>query len=163
MGQAQRLQHIDRPLEGLTVLVVEDNPDGAELLRQMTTTAGARALVARNGLEGLRVFRAQHSDVVLADLRMPGMDGFEMIAEIRRSESRQIRTPVIAVTAYGSDSDRLRTWSADFDAHIVKPVDYEILMATIQRVMVPGRRIERRRSPRGRPGRGSSPFPRATN
>src|SRR5262249_47659722 len=75
MGEAGRLQRIDRPLEGLTVLVVEDNPDGAELLRQMTTGAGARAMVARNGLEGLRVFRAQRSDVVLADLRMPGMDG----------------------------------------------------------------------------------------
>lgn len=160
MSPAERLQRISRPLEGVTVLVVEDDPDGAELLRQMSTAAGARALVARNGLEGLRVFRAQHADVVLADLRMPGMDGYELIAEIRRSQSRQLRTPVIAVTAYGTDADRLRTWSADFDAHITKPVDYDQLIATMQRVLVPGRRPpERRRPPRNRP-RGFGPFPR---
>ncbi len=160
MTPAQPLSRVPRPLDGVTVLVVEDDPDGAEMLRQMATAAGARTLVTRNGLEGLRVFRAQHTDVVLADLRMPGMDGYELIAEIRRSQPRQVRTPVVAVTAYGSDADRLRTWSADFDAHITKPVDYDLLIATVQRVVMPGRRPERRLPPRNRPGRGFGPPPR---
>jgi CheY-like chemotaxis protein len=151
MARATQAQRSYGPLEGLLILVVEDNPDGAELLRQMAVGAGAEVVVAPNGLEGLRMYRQYRPAVVLSDLRMPGMDGYELVGEIRAEPGTE-RVPVIAVTAYGSDTERLRTWSADFDAHVVKPVDFDLLVATIQRVTIarrpPPRAGQRRRSPR---------------
>jgi two-component system CheB/CheR fusion protein len=81
------------------------------------------------------------------------MDGYEVRAQLGHLDPGGVRPPVIAVTAYGTDADYLRTWSADFDAHVTKPVDYDLLLAVILRTLAARPRLRRaRRVPPGRRG-----------
>jgi signal transduction histidine kinase len=108
-------------LSGLSVLVVEDSDDTRESLRDLLELLGARATAARDGREALEMMRDGVPDVVLCDLRMPRMDGFEFIRELHHRPSAA--PPVVAVSAFASTADRARTREAGFAAHIAKPFD----------------------------------------
>jgi CheY-like chemotaxis protein len=95
--------------------------------------------------------------VTLCDLRMPSVDGYMLMDRVR-ADARLARARVIAVTAFGDDADIVRTWAAGFDGHLVKPVDHELLVATLERILwarFPTRKKPIRR-PRGQAGRGRS-------
>src|SRR5439155_26634015 len=99
-------------LAGLSILVVEDSEDARESLRILLQFLGAEVSVARDGREALDVTQEAEPDVVLCDLRMPRMDGFEFIRELHRQPS--VSPPVLAVSAYTSDADLQRTREAGF-------------------------------------------------
>ena len=120
--------------KGVTVLVVEDHEDTRDLFRRILESLGVRALVARHGHEALGVLARQPPDLVLCDLRMPVMDGFAFLREIRRDPSAP-RVPVVAVTAHGADRDLDATWRAGFDGHLTKPIDYDSLVAVLERAL----------------------------
>jgi signal transduction histidine kinase len=104
------------------VLVVEDNADAAEAMRMLLAQLGHHVASAANGREALEVARAFRPDVVLLDIGLPGLDGYEVARKLRScDETRSAR--VIAVTGYGQPSDRERSSAAGFDHHLVKPVD----------------------------------------
>jgi CheY-like chemotaxis protein len=118
----------------VTVLVIEDHRDSRELLRQMLHALGLRVLAARDGQEALDHLGETTPDLILCDLVMPVMDGFAFLSAIRRSPRYQ-RIPVVAVTALGQDHDLDATWRAGFDGHLTKPIDYDTVVATVERIL----------------------------
>ena len=122
------------PKTGLRILVVEDSPIGREVLKRALPKIGADAAWALNGSEAVRVFAQDTFDVVLMDLRMPGMDGFAAVREMRAFEeqARRPRTPIIVVSAMSTADDRRATFEAGADLHLAKPYDVPALLGTIQ-------------------------------
>src|SRR5262245_815695 len=123
---------LSRPLQGATVLVVDDHEDSRNLLRQMVEWFGAHVHTARSGQVALAWLDKQTPDLLLLDLRMPGMDGFTVFQRLR-ADPRFSKLRAIAVTALGSDDDVMRTWEAGFDGHLVKPIDFETLAHALNR------------------------------
>jgi signal transduction histidine kinase len=120
-------------LDGLTLLVVDDEPDAVDLLRRLLQQRGARVLTARNADEGLRLFESGLPDVLVSDIAMPGEDGLAFIRRVREIETDvDHQTPAIAVTAFARDEDRARVMSAGFSAYIAKPMEPSQLVSLIR-------------------------------
>jgi len=119
------------PTRRLSVLVVDDNPDAAESLALLLRAAGHETRVAWNGLDALDAARESRPDVVLLDLGMPCMNGYETAHRFR--EDPVTRSVVlVAVTGWGSEEDRRRTRAAGFARHLVKPVDPAEVLALLE-------------------------------
>ncbi len=115
---------------GRRVLVVDDNEDAAESLAMLLRLMGLQCRTAHDGLEGVRVAREEKPDVVLLDIGLPGMNGYDAATAIR-AEPWATQTKVIALTGWGQDEDRRRSRAAGFDAHLVKPVAMEQLVEVL--------------------------------
>lgn len=124
-------------LSGLTVLVVDDDEDAIEVLTTMMTACGAEVLFARSGSEGLAYLdTAPHLDVVVTDISMPRIDGYEFTRKIREHPSPAHRSvPVIALTGFHERYVITET----FDAFLQKPVDLDRLCAVIKILLARGR------------------------
>ena len=121
-------------LTGHRIVVVDDNDDDLALLAEMIRWFGATVTAARDARSALLTLATgPRPDLILCDLRMPGMDGYELLATIR-NDPRLARVPVIAVSALGSPADFMKTWEAGFAGHLVKPVDSETMTAQLERV-----------------------------
>jgi CheY-like chemotaxis protein len=119
------------PTRPLNVLVVDDNPDAAESLALVLRAVGHDVRVAWNGLDALTAARELPPDVVLLDLGMPFMNGYEAAHQFRADPA--IRSAIlVAVTGWGSDDDRRRTREAGFARHLVKPVDPAEVVALLR-------------------------------
>ncbi|MGH7818360.1 MAG: response regulator, partial [Candidatus Binatia bacterium] len=115
------------------VLLVEDNVDAAESLRMLLELLGHHVRVAHDGLSAFDVADADPPDVMLIDIGLPGLDGYEVARRIRRHPHLK-RTVLVALTGYGREEDRHRALSAGFDHHLVKPVDVDTLQGLVQRL-----------------------------
>lgn len=119
-------------LMGLRLLVVDDDPQARELMCGMLEGFGAQVNVAENGQMALAQLFAQRPDVLIADLGMPGMDGYALIEQVRALDPDfGGKTPAVAVTAYASPQDRLRALQAGYQNHVAKPVEAEELAIVI--------------------------------
>ncbi|HEX6994097.1 MAG TPA: ATP-binding protein [Gammaproteobacteria bacterium] len=108
------------------ILVVDDNPDSARALAQLLAHGGHETAIAGDGMEALESTEAFRPDVILMDIGMPRMNGYDACRAIRaRSWGQRIR--IVALTGWGHDADRDKTAAAGFDAHLVKPVDLRAL------------------------------------
>ncbi|HEX9307056.1 MAG TPA: PocR ligand-binding domain-containing protein [Anaeromyxobacter sp.] len=107
------------------ILVVDDNPDAAESLADLVRLLGHDAEVAFDGASGLAKARGGGFDVVLCDIGLPGMSGYEVARELRRDHGHRMR--LIAVSGYAQPEDVQRSVEAGFDAHVAKPPDLERL------------------------------------
>jgi two-component system, sensor histidine kinase len=114
---------------------VEDNPDGREMLHHLLKMAGHEVLEAVDGPSGLEATLRQRPDVALVDVGLPGLDGYELARRVRATGDASIY--LVALTGYGQPDDRRQAMEAGFDAHLVKPVNPEALLATIH-AAVPG-------------------------
>ena len=114
----------------LRVLVVDDNEDVAEMTAEMLKMYGHVALTAPDGPTALAVAASERPDVVLLDLGLPGMHGLE-VAETLRATSKGHDPLLIAVSGYGRDEDRARSRAAGCEHHLVKPVDFDRLLALL--------------------------------
>jgi CheY-like chemotaxis protein len=112
---------------GIRVLVVEDNRDSAESLRQLLYLSGYEVAVAYTGQDGLRAAKRMKPEVILCDIGLPDTNGFVMASALRE-DPQTCGARLIAVTAYGREEDRRRARDAGFDLHLVKPVDPAILL-----------------------------------
>jgi CheY-like chemotaxis protein len=110
----------------LRILVVEDNRDSAESLRMLLELYGYEVTVAYTGPDGVKAAEECKPNIVLCDIGLPGLDGYGVARHLRRNPATA-KTPIIAVTGYGTDEDRHRSREAGFDRHMVKPVDPEAL------------------------------------
>lgn len=115
------------------ILVIEDNDWNRELLVQILEE-DYTVLEAEDAQQGLDVSHAEHPDLILMDISLPGMDGHELVARIRMTEAiRDI--PVIAVTAHAMVGDRERALEAGCDDYIAKPIDEDELMEKINKLI----------------------------
>ena len=119
-------------LMGVRLLVVDDDPGARELISGMLEGFGAQVSTADSGQAALSLLFAQRPDVLIADLGMPGMDGYTLIEQVRGLEPDfGGLTPAVAVTAYASPQDRLRALQAGYQNHVAKPVEAEELAIVI--------------------------------
>ena len=121
-------------LEGLCILVVEDVEDTREAIALTLEGLGADVLTARDGVEALKTVMAEHVDLVVCDLQMPNMDGFEFLHALRNLEGHTPQ-PVIAISELTSSGDHRRLKAAGFAGHINKPFDDVRLLAAIDDAM----------------------------
>ncbi|MFU8815985.1 MAG: PAS domain-containing protein [Pseudomonadales bacterium] len=115
------------------ILIVEDNVDAAEMLQFVLEMQGHEVLVATNGVEALELLHRAETDIVLCDIGLPIMSGYELAQEIRHDPALS-ELVLVALTGYGRTTDRRRTRDAGFDAHLTKPVELralEELLATL--------------------------------
>jgi signal transduction histidine kinase len=113
-----------------TVLLIEDNDDGREMMATMLASYGYPVLQARDGLEGVQIALAERPGVALVDIGLPGIDGYEVARRLRSEPgTRELR--LIALTGYGLAEDQRRGIEAGFDLHMVKPVDVAALLAQL--------------------------------
>ncbi|HWN41225.1 MAG TPA: ATP-binding protein [Thermoanaerobaculia bacterium] len=115
---------------GLRILVIEDNDDGRESLRDLLEIWGHEVELAENGPDGVEAALTSLPDVALVDIGLPGLDGNEVAQRIRAALNGD-RMPLIAMTGYGQPEDRRRALQAGFDAYLVKPVDPAELNRTL--------------------------------
>ena len=113
----------------LRVLVVDDNIDSAETLSELLPLWGHDVRLAPDGPGALEAARAYEPDVMLLDIGLPGMDGFEVARRIR-ADGIAVRH-LLAMTGYGDDADREKAKQAGFDGHLVKPVDPDMLKKSL--------------------------------
>ena len=120
------------PAEALDVLVVEDNADARETLQMLLELSGHRVRTAEDGPSGLAAGLEHKPDVMLVDIGLPRMDGYEVARRLHEAAGAS-RPFMIAVTGYGTPEDRQRAMDAGFDAHVVKPVDYDALTQVLRK------------------------------
>jgi PAS domain S-box-containing protein len=123
------------------VLVVDDNADVAEGLMMLLELLGHRVRVAHDGMAALEAVRVNVPDLMLVDIGLPGMDGYEVARNVRK-DSRLKGVVLVALTGYGRDEDKRKAIEAGFDDHLVKPLTVE----TFQKLLG---RLELRRGPSG--------------
>jgi len=119
-------------LEGLRVLVVDDEADTLRLLRTVLERCGTEVTTAGSVAEALAAFAASKPDVLISDIGMPETDGYELIGKLRAAESgSNARIPAIALTAYARVEDRVRALNAGFQVHVPKPIEPVELLAVV--------------------------------
>jgi two-component system, OmpR family, response regulator len=114
------------------VLLVDDSVDAAQAMSMLLETLGHDVRMAHDGVSALAVVDGFEPEVVILDIGLPGMDGFELAREMRKRPSTQ-QCLLLALTGYGGDADRQRAHDAGFDHHLVKPVSFEDIEAVIAR------------------------------
>ena len=120
-------------LEGMNVLVVDDSEDTTEMVRHLLEMGGATVTAVTSGFEALRVAGEKQFDVLLSDISMPGMDGFEFLSKLHALPG-YAKLPAIALTGFGRPEDVQRAHAEGFYAHLTKPFDIEALANLLQKM-----------------------------
>lgn len=114
-----------------TILVIEDEPDNLKVLSMALKSAGYIVFGAENGEEGVEMFRAEKPDLVILDVTMPIMDGWEVLKKIKAG-LRSRRVPVIMLTAKSTDKDKLKGYTIGADFYVTKPYNISKLLPIIR-------------------------------
>jgi len=123
---------IEKSLAGLNVLVVDDEIDALELIKIFLETSGAQVSTAQSVSEALENIKQSAPDVIVSDIGMPGVNGYEFIENVRRlAPEKGGKIPAIALTAYARNEDRLEALRYGFQTHIAKPVEMNELITTV--------------------------------
>ena len=120
------------------ILVVEDNPLNLKLVRDVLTVSGYDVVAAPSGEEGVRLAETCEPDLVLMDIQLPGMDGYEALRLLRQN-SRLNTVPVVAVTAFAMREDRERAAREGFDGYLGKPISVRALPSQVGEFLSRGR------------------------
>lgn len=116
------------------VLIVDDDPMSRELLTDALAPLGFHLIAVADGLEGLRVLEELSPSVMLVDIQMPHMDGFEFLTRVRENP-KFAAVPMVAVTAYAMVNDGSRILKHGFDQYLSKPVPVKTLRQTVKRLL----------------------------
>lgn len=119
-----------------TILLVEDNEDNVTVYRAILEHSGFRVLEARDGREGIRAARDELPDLVLMDISIPFVDGWEA-TRVLKADPATARIPVVALTAHAFDADRVRALEAGCDGYLVKPIEPRQVVAEVRRLLDP--------------------------
>jgi signal transduction histidine kinase/ActR/RegA family two-component response regulator len=114
-------------------LVVDDSEDTIGMLTELLRVAGANVMTATNGADALRLAEENEFDVILSDISMPEMDGFEFLQKLRKIDGRR-EVPVIAITGFGRTDDIARASAAGFYSHLTKPLNLKVLAEVLQQL-----------------------------
>jgi CheY-like chemotaxis protein len=121
-------------LDGVHAFIVDDEPDARELLRRVLEDQGAQVTTFSSAKDVLATLKTTRPSIIVSDIGMPGMDGFQLIRALRVSESRGDRVPALALTAFARSEDRKRSLAAGYQEHLSKPFDVGelvLLVATL--------------------------------
>jgi CheY-like chemotaxis protein len=119
-------------LDGVRILVVDDEMDTRDLLKEVLERCGAKVITAASAREGLSTLRREHPDVLVADIEMPGESGYALIRQLRAFAPEDGGlTPAAALTAHAGAQDRMRALNAGFEIHVPKPVQPAELAAVV--------------------------------
>jgi CheY-like chemotaxis protein len=117
------------------ILVVEDNEINQELIIRRLQKRGYEVDMAENGVDGLEMARTTRPGIVLLDMSLPEMDGWEVASRIRADETIK-HMPIIALTAHAMDGDRQKALDAGCDEYETKPIDFPALLEKIERLIL---------------------------
>jgi PAS domain S-box-containing protein len=120
----------EESLSGIRVLVVDDESDARHLLRQVLTACGAEVAEAASAAEALRLIESSSPDILVSDIGMPNVDGYDLIRQVRTRLAAKA-LPAAALTAFARSEDRRRALLAGFQTHVAKPVDPAELVAVV--------------------------------
>jgi CheY-like chemotaxis protein len=120
----------ERSLEGVRVAVIDDNQDAADIVGLLIEDQGGLVRIANDGASGVLAAQEFYPDVILLDIGLPDMDGYEACRRLRAALGRKVG--IIAFTGWGQDGDKQRAVEAGFDAHLTKPADPRRLSETIR-------------------------------
>ena len=113
-----------QPLRGLSVLLVDDDEDTRDIIERVLSRRGAQVVAVPSAKVALETFSRQHFDVLLVDIMMPGMDGYEFMRQVRAlPPEKGGRVPAATLTARAVTDDRLESLRAGFQNHLAKPVE----------------------------------------
>ncbi len=138
--RSQRLPVLNDPLEAIelprldqtSLLIVDDEPDGRQLMVRILEGRGAKVTAVAGGAEALELLKSQEFDILVSDIGMPDLDGYELMRRVRLLDSnREGPIPAIAVTAYARAEDRQRSLLAGYQMHLAKPIEARELVAGI--------------------------------
>jgi two-component system, cell cycle response regulator DivK len=118
-----------------TVLIVEDHHLNMKLFTDLLEAHGHRVLQARDGAEGMMLARQHHPDLILMDIRLPGISGFEVTKWIREEQGLRY-TPIVALTAFAMRDDEEKIREAGYDAYMSKPISVRNFLALVDRFLV---------------------------
>lgn len=113
------------------ILVVEDQEDNRKIVRDLVTANGYELVEAATGEEGLEMATRERPDLILMDIQLPGMDGYEVTRRIKANPALK-KIPVIAVTSYALSGDDQKAFSAGCDGYVTKPFSPRLLLAKIR-------------------------------
>lgn len=135
-SEAPRQSRADQlpPLQSSRILIVEDNADAGRTLCELLRMQGHEVKLLEGAVQALNYLWQQGADIVLCDLGLPDMSGYDFARTVRRDETLR-HIPLVAVTGYGQPDDRRRSKAAGFDEHLTKPVDLQILLTAIRRLL----------------------------
>ncbi|HKP39159.1 MAG TPA: PAS domain S-box protein [Pyrinomonadaceae bacterium] len=122
----------DKVLEGVRILLVEDEPDASELIALVLTGSGAQVEAVESAGDALRRMPLFIPDILLSDIGLPVESGYDLIRKVRSLKSKMNKVPAIALTAFATESDRKKSLSSGFQAHLAKPVEPSNLVRTIK-------------------------------
>lgn len=118
---------------GHNVLYIEDNPDNMTLVQRALETRGYKLLKAKNGLDGVKMAETEDVDLILLDINLPDIDGYEVAQRLRKSEKVALKTvPIIAVTANALKGDAEKALNAGCDVYMSKPINIRELWARVE-------------------------------
>jgi CheY-like chemotaxis protein len=123
------------------VLVADDKATSRELIRTVLEGSGYSVNEANDGIEAVQSARELHPDLIILDLHMPGLDGFGVLAELRRDRNF-VATPIMALTASAMQGDRERAMVAGFDSYVSKPIPLPLLREEVQRLLARGTELK---------------------
>ena len=110
-------------LDGIRALVIDDEADALELIQRVLQNQGALVTTVRSGDSALRLLESSTPDVLISDIGMPGLDGYQFMRRMRAAEPKERRIPALALTAFARPDDRKHAILAGFQAHLAKPFD----------------------------------------
>lgn len=119
---------------GKTILVVEDHDDNRRIMRDLFTSGGYEVVEATTGMEGVAAAENASPDLILMDIQLPGIDGYEATRRIRSIPALE-GTPIIAVTSYALSGDDKKAFAAGCDDYVTKPFSPRILLKKVQTYM----------------------------
>jgi CheY-like chemotaxis protein len=126
-------------IEGIRVLVVDDDEDGRDLLATVLARNGALVTTAGTAAEALDLFERERPRVLISDIALPLEDGFSLLQKIRALDVEHAReVAAVALSGYGSEADRARARDAGFQAHLTKPIGPELLLQTLTELLARG-------------------------
>jgi CheY-like chemotaxis protein len=124
-------------VKALRILFIEDSKDVLNLMKMVLEELGYSVLIAADGISGLEIARRELPEAIISDIKMPGMDGYELIRQLRRIP-QLAKVPAIAMSGFGMDKDVENALAAGYDAHVRKPVEIDELSVLIQQLTSAG-------------------------
>jgi two-component system cell cycle response regulator DivK len=121
-------------VSGKRVLVIEDHEDNRRIMRDLLTSAGYKITEAATGEDGVRLAAAEPPDLILMDIDLPGIDGYEATRRVKDHPALR-SVPVVAVTSYALSGDDAKAFAAGCDAYVAKPFSPRALLAKVRELV----------------------------